>query len=228
MAGLGLCHPPQDVSLTLVQAPRDQLVDGASQDLAAPRGEQPLTDGVVCLRSLIGGGDDMDFTAASLRSEMRSTTEIEFRAAAFDSGDGAVLAQAMRDEMAVIYAGVNMDAWHTSAATAGGLEPPHGTFLVGYEDTEPICCGGIKRLDEHHCELKRMYVVPGARGRGVARRLLGALERAARELGYPVARLVTGPRQPAAQHLYESEGYAPIGDYRGDGIASFFGEKPLG
>ena len=159
---------------------------------------------------------------------MASTTEIEFRAAAFDSGDGALLAQAMRDEMAVIYAGVNMDAWHMSAATAAGLEPPYGTFLVGYEDNEPICCGGVKRLDEQHCEIKRMYVVPGARGRGVARRLLGALEHAARELGYPVARLVTGPRQPAAQHLYESEGYAPIGDYRGDGIASFFGEKPLG
>jgi ribosomal protein S18 acetylase RimI-like enzyme len=95
------------------------------------------------------------------------------------------------------------------------------------EDNEPICCGGVKRLDEQHCELKRMYVVPGARGRGVARRLLGALEHAAGELGYPIARLVTGPRQPAAQHLYESAGYLAIGDYRGDGIASFFGEKPL-
>jgi GNAT superfamily N-acetyltransferase len=158
---------------------------------------------------------------------MGSTTEIEFRAAPFDSGDGAVLAQAMRDEMAVIYDGLNMDAWQMSAATAAGLEPPHGTFLVGYENDEPICCGGVKRLDQDHCELKRMYVVPRARRRGVARRLLGALERAARELGYPVARLVTGPRQPAAQHLYESEGYTAIENFHEDGIASFFGEKPL-
>ena len=158
---------------------------------------------------------------------MTSATEIEFRPARFDSGDGAMLAQAMREEMSVIYDGLNMDAWHMSAATAAGLEPPHGTFLVGYEDDEPICCGGVQRLDEDHCELKRMYVLPRARGRGVARQLLGALERAASELGYSVARLVTGPRQPAAQHLYESEGYAAIENFHEDGIASFFGEKPL-
>jgi GNAT superfamily N-acetyltransferase len=129
--------------------------------------------------------------------------------------------------MAAIYDGVNMDAWHMSEPSAAALGPPHGTFLVGYEDDEPICCGGVKRLDERHCELKRMYVVPEARGRGVARRLLGALEHAARELGYPVARLVTGPRQPAAEHLYESEGYVAIENFRGDGVASFFGEKAL-
>jgi GNAT superfamily N-acetyltransferase len=227
VAGLGLRHPSQDVGLTLVHAPCDQLIDGARQDLAAPGGQQPLANGGVGLGALIRGRDDMDFTAATFSSEMRSATEIEFRPAPFDSGDGAVLAQAMRDEMAVIYAGLNMDAWHMSAATAAGLEPPHGTFLVGYEDDEPICCGGVQRLDEDHCELKRMYVVPRARGRGVARQLLGALECAASELGYSVARLVTGPRQPAAQHLYESEGYLAIENFNDDPAASFFAEKRL-
>jgi GNAT superfamily N-acetyltransferase len=227
VAGLGLRHPSQDVGLTLVQTLGDQLVDGARQDLAAPRRQQPLANGGVGLSGLIGGRDDTDFTAATLKISMTPATEIEFRTAPFDSGDGAMLAQAMREEMAVIYEGLNMNAWHMSAATAAGLEPPHGTFLVGYEDDEPICCGGVKRLDEDHCELKRMYVVPGARGRGVARQLLGALERAASGLGYPVARLVTGPRQPAAQHLYESEGYTAIENFHEDGIASFFAEKPL-
>ena len=158
---------------------------------------------------------------------MRSATEIEFRTAPFDEGDGAELVQAMRDEMAVIYDGLDMDSSNMPKASAAELGPPHGTFLVGFQDGEPICCGGVKRLDEHHCELKRMYVVPQARGRGVARRLLGALEHAARELGYTVARLDTGPRQPAAQRLYESEGYAAIGNYNHNPVASFFGEKPL-
>jgi GNAT superfamily N-acetyltransferase len=72
-----------------------------------------------------------------------------------------------------------------------------------------------------------MYVVPGARGGGVARVLLGALEDQARELGYTVARLDTGPRQPAAQHLYESAGYRPIANFNENPVASFFGEKPL-
>ncbi len=133
----------------------------------------------------------------------------------------------MRVEMVAIYDGVNIEAWHRSEPSAAALAPPDGAFLVGYEHDEPICCGGVKRLDERRCEIKRMYVVPAARGRGVARQLLSALEHAARELGYPVARLVTGPRQPAAAHLYESEGYVAVEDFRGDGVASFFGEKAL-
>jgi GNAT superfamily N-acetyltransferase len=163
----------------------------------------------------------------SLASEMTSATEIEFRPAPFDDGDGARLAQAMRDEMAAVYDGLDMDSSKMPKAGAAELGPPHGTFLVGFQGGEPICCGGVKRLDEDHCELKRMYVVPHARGRGVARRLLGALEHAAAELGYTVARLDTGPRQPAAQRLYESAGYAAIGNFNDNPVASFFGEKLL-
>ena len=51
---------------------------------------------------------------------------------------------------------------------------------------------------------------------------------AAAELGYTVARLDTGPRQPAAQRLYESAGYVAIGNFNDNPVASFFGEKPLG
>jgi GNAT superfamily N-acetyltransferase len=70
-------------------------------------------------------------------------------------------------------------------------------------------------------------VVPAARGRGVARELLGGLEDAARELGYAVARLDTGPYQPQAQRLYERAGYEPIGNFNENPFASFWGEKAL-
>ncbi len=72
-----------------------------------------------------------------------------------------------------------------------------------------------------------MYVVPAARGHGVARTLLRALEEAARGLGYRIARLDTGPRQPHARGLYESEGYAATGNFNGNPVATFFGEKRL-
>jgi len=72
-----------------------------------------------------------------------------------------------------------------------------------------------------------MYVVPAARGHGVARALLRALEDAARGLGYGVARLDTGPRQPHARGLYESEGYVAIGNFNSNPVATFFGEKRL-
>lgn len=133
----------------------------------------------------------------------------------------------MREEVGALYDGLDLRAPEMPAAGPEQLNPPHGAFLVGYEDGVAICCGGIKRLDDGACEIKRMYVVPQARGRGVARALLGALEDRARELGYAVARLDTGPRQQSSQHLYESAGYAPIPNFNANPVATFFGEKRL-
>ena len=70
-------------------------------------------------------------------------------------------------------------------------------------------------------------LAPDLRGRGVARRLLHELEDRARELGYVIARLDTGPRQAGARRLYESEGYAEVGNFNRNPVASFWGEKPL-
>ena len=72
-----------------------------------------------------------------------------------------------------------------------------------------------------------MYVVPEARGRGVAKELLGALEDEARALGYSAARLDTGPQQPHAERMYRAAGYAPIENFNANPFASFWGEKPL-
>ena len=133
----------------------------------------------------------------------------------------------MVDEMRDLYGGLDLNAPDMPAAGAADLAPPGGTFLVGYRDAEPVCGGGIKRLPDGTCEIKRMYVVPGARGQGVARMLLRALEDAARGLGYRVARLDTGPLQPHARGLYESEGYVSIGNFNANPVATFFGEKQL-
>jgi GNAT superfamily N-acetyltransferase len=158
---------------------------------------------------------------------MRQPSQITFRPAAVDSGDGYLLAQAMRDEIAVMYDGLDLDGDQMPRAGAAELSPPDGAFVVGYHDDRPACCGGIKRLDDRRCEIKKMYVVPELRGRGVARALLGELEGVARGLGYEVARLDTGPRQVGARGLYESEGYAPLADFNGNPVAVFWGEKPL-
>ncbi len=141
--------------------------------------------------------------------------------------EGAVLASAMREEIASLYDGLELDGQHMPRAGPAELSPPGGAFLVGWRGAEPICCGGVKRLDARTCEIKRMYVVPAARGQGVGRALLHALEARARELGYDIARLDTGPAQPGAQALYESEGYDGIENFNANPVASFWGEKPL-
>jgi GNAT superfamily N-acetyltransferase len=72
-----------------------------------------------------------------------------------------------------------------------------------------------------------MYVLPEARSLGVGRKLLQALESAARELGYSVVRLDTGPLQPRAEQMYRTAGYRPTDNFNGNPMASFFGEKLL-
>jgi GNAT superfamily N-acetyltransferase len=153
---------------------------------------------------------------------------LSFQPAQVDAGPGGTLAQAMRDEIAVLYDGLELDGDYMPRAGPAELSPPGGTFIVGYSDDEPACCGGIKRLDDTTCEIKKMYVVPGLRGRGLARQLLHELERRARALGYAVARLDTGPKQVGARGLYESEGYLEVPDFNGNPVAAFWGEKPLG
>ena len=133
----------------------------------------------------------------------------------------------MREEVGELYAGLDLQSPDMPKAGPDELNPPNGSFIVGYEGETAICCGGIKRLDQEACELKRMYVIPEARGRGVARILLAALEGRARELGYRIVRLDTGPKQPGARHLYESAGYVAIPNFNGNPVATFFGERSL-
>lgn len=153
--------------------------------------------------------------------------QIEFRPARIDAGEGAVLAQAMAAEIAELYPGTRLDGPDMPKAGPEELSPPGGAFLVGRRDGEPVCCGGVKRLPDGACEIKRMYVVPAARGQGVARALLHALEAEARRLGYAVARLDTGPDQPHALRLYRGEGYREIENFNANPVATFFGEKVL-
>lgn len=152
---------------------------------------------------------------------------IVFTDAHVDAGPGAALAQAMREEIADIYEGLELDGPDMPKAGPSELGPPGGAFIVGWLAGEPVCCGGLKRLPDGVCEIKKMYVALAARGQGVARSLLSALEDRARRLGYDVARLDTGPRQPHARALYESEGYVAIENFNGNPVATFFGEKRL-
>lgn len=100
---------------------------------------------------------------------------------------------------------------------ADHFDPPQGLFLVGYLDGEPVACGGWRAKEQDDdglldgdAELKRMYVVPAARGRGLARAMLRHLEQTALEAGRTRVVLETGELQPEAIALYKSEGYLSI------------------
>ncbi|SOC53388.1 Ribosomal protein S18 acetylase RimI [Blastococcus aggregatus] len=100
------------------------------------------------------------------------------------------------------------------------------------DDGTPLGCGALRALGDGVAEVKRMYVVPAARRRGISRLVLTGLEDAARSRGWTTLRLETGPLQTAAVALYESGGYRPItafGGYAGDPRAthSLFFERTL-
>ncbi len=114
-----------------------------------------------------------------------------------------------------------------SVTTPDEMVAPHGSFLVGYEDGRPIAIGGVRRLEDGICEIKRMYVVPDARSRGAGRALLAALEDAARALGYERVRLDAGPAQQHSRVLFAATGYAQIEPYNDNHIADYFAEKRL-
>ncbi|HET9071702.1 MAG TPA: GNAT family N-acetyltransferase [Acidimicrobiales bacterium] len=110
---------------------------------------------------------------------------------------------------------------------AGELAPPTGVYLVGWAGGEPVAGGGLRTIAPGIGEVKRMYVVPSWRGRGIGPRLLAALEAHAAGLGLAATRLDTGPKQAGAQRIYERAGYRPVGNYNANPHASFWGEKSL-
>jgi GNAT superfamily N-acetyltransferase len=100
------------------------------------------------------------------------------------------------------------------------FEEPRGAFFVGYLDDRPVATGAWRRRSDVlvdgsslTAEIKRMYVAPRARGRGLARSMLAHLEETARASGAEVMVLETGLRQPEAIALYESCGYLPIAGF---------------
>jgi GNAT superfamily N-acetyltransferase len=127
----------------------------------------------------------------------------------WDDEDATLLRAAQRTELDARYGG---DTEPGTKPTAADM----AVFLVARDaQGTPLGCGGIRLLKDRGdgrrwAELKRMYVVPAARGTGVATALLRALEDAARGLGVVDLVLETGDAQPDAMRFYSREGWTEI------------------
>ncbi|MFG3169478.1 GNAT family N-acetyltransferase [Streptomyces sp. NPDC048200] len=135
----------------------------------------------------------------------------------FDHPDAVKLNDQVQAEYAERY-GDDGDATHLDAWM---FAPPVGLYLIAYDERDrPVATGGWRTQDENaeaysdgDAELKRMYVVPEARGLGLARRVLATLEEDARAAGRVRMVLETGAKQPEAVSLYASSGYAPCAKF---------------
>ena len=155
-----------------------------------------------------------------------SAMAIEFCPGRSDESPGAELMRELNALLDAQYPG--RAAKPGSVTTPDEMVAPRGAFLVGYEDGRAIAIGGLRPLaDDGVCEIKRMYVVPAARSRGVGRALLEGLEDCARALGYERVRLDAGPAQQHSISLFRRTGYAEIAKYNANHIAVYFAEKRL-
>ena len=87
-------------------------------------------------------------------------------------------------------------------------------FYVAYDESDnAVACGALKHFNDDTAEIKRMYVKPEYRGRGLSKLILSELEDKARELNYNRLVLETGLKQPEAMNLYSKFGYKPLKCY---------------
>lgn len=135
---------------------------------------------------------------------MTVLSELVLEQVDWDDERAVALRAAQQAEIALRYG--TPDSEPGPAPTAADIT----LFLVASRGGEPFACGGLRRLDERHGEIKRMYATPEARGTGAAVAVLRELESRARALGWERLVLETGFAQPDAMRFYEREGYLPI------------------
>ena len=110
-----------------------------------------------------------------------------------------------------------------------GVEGDDGAFFVAYDSGRAVGCAALRPIGAGAGEVKRMYVDPGMRGRGIGAALLAAVEARAVALGYGRLQLETGLMQPEAVSLYATRGWdriEPYGQYKDSPLSICF-EKRL-
>jgi GNAT superfamily N-acetyltransferase len=130
-------------------------------------------------------------------------------------------ADPLGDEATQLLADMRADALRRYGDAIDRSAPPppneplvqRSAFLIARLDGKPVGCAALRPMDVEIAEVKRMYVTPAVRRRGIARRLVAELENRAIKFGYTILRLETGNRQPEAVALYESCGFRRIALY---------------
>jgi ribosomal protein S18 acetylase RimI-like enzyme len=143
--------------------------------------------------------------STSAEGVLRDGGRVRLRAVAYDDPVAQELVDRVQQEYVQRYGGPD-----GAAVTPEEFLPPHGVFLVAEVDGVPAGSAAWRTLGDGRAEMKRVYVAPGFRRRGLAQVLVDALEVDAARAGIRSLELNTGPEQPEALALYAALGYAPV------------------
>ena len=163
----------------------------------------------------------MDLIACALQRDRTVVEEADPR------GEPArACLQAYYDELGRRFAG-GFDVARSRDPDAADMVRPRGVFLLAWSDGLPVGCVGLKGDGGEGAEVKRLWVASAARGLGLARRLMTALEAAAGTLGIRTLRLDTNSALPEAISLYRRTGWVEIPRFNDDPYPDVFFEKRL-
>ncbi len=147
-------------------------------------------------------------TSAEPTAVLRDGSRASLRPLPYDHPVAHYLVEQVQEEYVQRYGG--RDA---AVVDAGEFQPPRGVFLVAEVDAVPAGCGAWRAMSPGVAEIKRVYVEPAFRRRGLAQAIVAALEDGAARAGHESVVLNTGQRQPEAMALYGDLGYEPVSGY---------------
>jgi len=128
-------------------------------------------------------------------------------------------AGALRELFREYAAWLGAEGWFSDLESElDALPGGYDSILLARDGEEIVGCVALRPLEDGACEMKRLYVRPGARGSGLGRALAQAVVEEARRLGYRTMRLDTLPTMDAAQALYRSLGFGGTGRYNDNPI----------
>lgn len=164
--------------------------------------------------------------AMDLIATLLNRDQMQIREADPDSPEALACQQSYFDEILARVAIARPEYFPLPDPGADSYRPPRGRFLIAWSDDLPVGCVALRPLDDSIAEVKRLWVDASARGQGLSRRLMSAIEAEARSMGYQRLRLDTNSALTEAIALYRATGWTDIPPYTTP-PADVWMEKPL-
>lgn len=162
--------------------------------------------------------------AMDLIATLLNRDQLEIRPADPDSPEMLSCWRGYIDELCARVPGARPELFPVPDPGADSYRPPHGRCLVAWSDDLPVGCVSLRPLDATTAEVKRLWVHASARGQGLARRLMAAIEEEARAMGLTALRLDTNSALAEAIALYRKTGWTDIAPYTGAPADTWLGK----